>query len=300
MTDVELPFFFVDVFAREPLSGNPLALVPNADAIDVARMKAIAQEFNQSETTFLLRPTAPTAHWRLRSFTAVGVEVLGAGHNAMGAWIWLAQSGELPADQTRFRQEIGDDVLAVEVTRRDGDARHLVTMDQSAPQFAATVIDRAALASALGLDAVDLAPDDSPQVVSTGVGHLLVPLHDRTAVDRATPDSSRLLAVLRDAEGEGCYVYTRDAGTDAVAYARFFNPTVGIVEDPATGTAAGPLAARLVDQGHVAAGAPATIEQGTALGRPSRLEVTVDGPLVRLSGSGVLTASGTLHLPARS
>jgi PhzF family phenazine biosynthesis protein len=98
-----VPFVFVDVFASEPLTGNPLALVPNADGRPVERMRAIAKEFNQSETTFLVRPTRPGATWRLRSFTPIGVEVLGAGHNAMGAWIWLADSGRLPAREEGSR-----------------------------------------------------------------------------------------------------------------------------------------------------------------------------------------------------
>jgi trans-2,3-dihydro-3-hydroxyanthranilate isomerase len=89
-------------------------------------------------------------------------------------------------------------------------------------------------------------------VVSTGAGHLLIEAVSRDAVDRATPDSARLLAVLREAGGEGAYVYCLDPlrpQAGAVAYARFFNPTVGIAEDPATGTAAGPLMAALLAPG---------------------------------------------------
>jgi PhzF family phenazine biosynthesis protein len=89
-------FCFVDVFATRPLTGNPLSLVPDADGLDASQMQAIAREFNQSETTFLVRPTRPGATWRLRSFTPAGVEVGGAGHNAMGAWLWLASAGRLP------------------------------------------------------------------------------------------------------------------------------------------------------------------------------------------------------------
>ena len=81
------PFYFVDVFAARPLTGNPLSLVPDADGLDEVQMRAIAREFNQSETTFLLRPSLPGATVRLRSFTPAGVEVGGAGHNALGAWL---------------------------------------------------------------------------------------------------------------------------------------------------------------------------------------------------------------------
>ena len=83
-------FYLIDVFAQRPLTGNPLALVPDADDLAEAQMRAIAREFNQSETTFLLDPGLPGATWRLRSFTPIGAEVYGAGHNALGAWLWLA------------------------------------------------------------------------------------------------------------------------------------------------------------------------------------------------------------------
>jgi Phenazine biosynthesis-like protein len=118
-----------------------------------------------------------------------------------------------------------------------------VWMDQSAPRFGAPVRDRGGLAASLGLSEGDLVPGEPALVVSTGAAHLLVPARDRGTVDRAEPDAPRLAAALRGAGGEGCYRYSRDpvdvAG--AVAYARFFNPVMGISEDPATGTAAGPL-----------------------------------------------------------
>lgn len=293
-----VPFVFVDVFASEPLTGNPLALVPDADGLPVERMRAIAKEFNQSEATFLVRPTRPGATWRLRSFTPIGVEVLGAGHNAMGAWIWLADSGRLPAGEEGFSQQIGDEVLPVRVTRQEGKPS-VVSMGQSAPVFGGVVGDRDALAAALGLSVAELAERAVAQTVSTGAGHLLVPLGDRSAVDRAAPDPARLAAVLRDASAEGCYVYSRDPlqpEAGSVAYARFFNPTVGIAEDPATGTAAGPLVAALARAGIVPQDTPVIVEQGFALGRPSKLRVTVSGQRVRLSGSGLIVADGALHL----
>ncbi|MHC9043205.1 PhzF family phenazine biosynthesis protein [Microbacterium saperdae] len=291
-------FFFVDVFASEPLTGNPLALVPDADGLSEDTMRAIAREFNQSETTFLVRPTLPGATWRLRSFTPIGVEVLGAGHNAMGAWIWLADTNRLPAGEEKFSQQIGEEVLPVRVTRSEG-APSVVSMDQLAPVFGRVVRDPRELAAALGLAGADLAKGGVAQTVSTGAGHLLVPLRGRSAVDRAIPDPARLAAVLHAAGGEGCYVYSLDpvAPEDgSVAYARFFNPTVGIAEDPATGTAAGPLVASLAAVGTVADGASVVVEQGFTLGRPSRLRVAVAGQRVQLHGSGLVVADGTLHL----
>jgi trans-2,3-dihydro-3-hydroxyanthranilate isomerase len=299
-----VPFYFVDVFARRPLTGNPLSLVPDADDLTEAQMRAIAREFNQSESTFVLRPTVPSgpgagATWRLRSFTPIGAEVFGAGHNALGAWLWLAHADRLPAsDLGGLAQEIGAEVLPVEVGR-DADGLVTVTMDQSAPEFGGVAEDRAELAAALGLTPADLVSGEPAQVVWTGAGHLLVPIADRAAVDRAVPVTDRLAAVLRQAGGEGCYLYSRDPvePDDAVAYTRFFNPTMGIAEDPATGTAAGPLVARLVAEGEVPDGrGPVIVEQGYALGRPSRIRVSVAGPRVRVGGSGLVVAEGTIAL----
>ncbi|HEY2518912.1 MAG TPA: PhzF family phenazine biosynthesis protein [Streptosporangiaceae bacterium] len=302
-----VPFCFVDVFARHPLTGNPLSLVPDADDLTEPRMRAIAREFNQSETTFILRPSRAGATRRLRSFTPIGAEVYGAGHNALGAWLWLAAAGRIPAGAgagaagaevgAGLTQEIGDDVLPVQVSRGD-DGLVTVTMDQSAPRFGGVAEDRAELAGALGLSHADLVPGEQAQVVDTGAGHLLVPVRDRAAVDRAVPVTERLAAVLRRVGGEGCYLYSRDPvdDADAVAYTRFFNPTMGIAEDPATGTAAGPLVARLVADGKVAGGGPVIVEQGYKLGRPSRIQVSVAGPQVRVGGSGLVVAEGTLTL----
>jgi predicted PhzF superfamily epimerase YddE/YHI9 len=218
-----LPFYFVDVFAIEPLTGNPAVVVDGgADETDEV-LGRIAKEFNQSETTFVLPAMRPGADWRLRSFTPAGIEVFGVGH---------VVTGRVPC-----------------------------------------------------------------QVVSTGAAHLLVPVRDREAVDRLRPDSRALLSVLEAAGGEGCYVFSLDPRqADAIAYARFFNPTVGIVEDPATGTAAGPLAAHLVAHGVARPGQPLRIEQGTAVGRTSVIQVEVHDDAVRVSGRAVIVASGTLFL----
>src|SRR3982751_6860054 len=133
-------FALVDVFADEPLAGNPLAVVPDADGLREDVLPRIAREFNQAETTFLLRPTVAAADHRLRSFTAAGVEVFGAGHNALGAWWWLAETGRL-GREGRWHQQIGPAVLRVEV---DGER---VAMRQEGARYGATA-EPAALAAA--------------------------------------------------------------------------------------------------------------------------------------------------------
>lgn len=294
---MSVQFSWVDVFADAPLRGNPLPVVPDADHLPVDVLQAIALEFNQSETTFLTRPSIPGADVRLRSFTPGGDEVGGAGHNALGAWIWLALSGRLDPARTAFLSQIGEALIDVTIgTAPDGRVR--VTLQQSAPAFLHAVDDPRALAESLGLDAGALVDRWRPEVVSTGAEHLLVRVRDAASVDASEPDRQSLRRLLAEYGAEGCYVYALDhsPGTDAVAYARFFNPTVGIVEDPATGTAAGPLAALLVRDGVAVGGEPIRIEQGTKLGRQSILTLVVEDHRVLISGSGIIAAEGTLHL----
>jgi trans-2,3-dihydro-3-hydroxyanthranilate isomerase len=292
-----LPFHLVDVFAVEPFTGNPLAVVVGGDELAPSRLKRMAREFNQSETTFLMHPTLPRADWRLRSFTSAGAEVFGAGHNALGAWWWLAAAGQLTltAAVTVFHQEIGNQVLPVAIAKQAGALSH-ITMDQEAPRFLGRVEDLDQLAAALGLQRDDVAPDRLPaQIVFTGAPHLMVPIADRETVDRILPDGKALLSVLAGVGAEGCYVFSLDPRQPgALAYARFFNPTVGIWEDPATGTAAGPLAAYLVAHGRARNNESVLIEQGTIMGRTSLIRATVSSDGVRISGSGVVVASGRL------
>jgi len=288
----EIPFYLVDVFTDTPLAGNPLAVVSDCESLDDATMKRIAREFNQSETTFVLPPTRAGATWRLRCFTPAGFEAFGAGHNALGAWWWIAHAGRVPlADgRNRFYQELGERVLPVEVIASDGQPRQIV-MTQTAPEFGAVLADKAGLASALGLDEVDFGPLPK-QVVSTGAPHLLVHLCDRHAINRATPDVPRLAALVRSAGGQGCYLFSLNP-----LIARFFNPVAGIPEDPATGSAGGPLAAFLIANNVIDTGT-VIVEQGHGLDRPSRIEVNVQGDKVEIVGKCVVTAHGFLTILA--
>jgi trans-2,3-dihydro-3-hydroxyanthranilate isomerase len=298
--ETTVAFVLVDVFAERPLEGNPLAVVTDAAMLSEDAMQRIAREFNQSETTFVLPPTRAGADRRLRSFTPAGKEASGgAGHHTLGAWWWLAESGALALGDSggSFTQEGGERMLPVQITCTSGRLVS-VAMSQAVPEFGRVCGDPARLAAALNLSTSDLAIDRLPaQVVSTGVAHLLVPLTDRRAVDAARPDFDRLAPILRELDGEGCYLFTRETlDGRSIAYTRFFNPTLGIVEDIATGTAAGPLASLLVAQGVANDDSTLRIEQGDALGRPSIIQVHVAGRAVTISAACVVSGRGTLRI----
>lgn len=280
----------IDVFAHAPLQGNPLAVVENADQLSDERMRLIAREFNQAETTFIVE--SHRADRKLRSFTAAGAEVYGAGHNALGAWLWLAERGALGdlAHPKTFLQEIGGDVLPIELQRIDG--RVHGRMRQAPLKLFEPLADVAPLAQALRLEADDIRLGPEPRPADTGATHLMIRLRDEEAVDRARPDAEALLAVLAGTPAEGCYVYAFEGDRPDRAYARFFNPTVGLWEDAATGTAAGPLFAYLASKGLVED--RLLIEQGVKMGRRSLLSLDggEDGPI--LAGSGVIVMAGEL------
>ena len=295
-----LRFYIVDVFTHEPLAGNPLAVVTDAQGFDEAIMQRIAREFNQSETTFALPPTRPDTDWQLRSFTPSGAEVFGAGHNALGAWWLLAEVGclVLGAPRTAFLQQIGDSVLPVEVVS-DAGLPTVIEMSQAPSSFGVVHEDPSALASALNLAQEDLFLKGlEAQMVSTGTAHLLVvPVRDRVAVGHAHPNPEHLASLLGAVGAQGCYIFCLDPiDPAATAHARFFNPSAGIWEDPATGSAAGPLACYLVARGLVEDGTTIVVEQGHTMGRPSWIEVGVRGGDVRISGAAVVVAEGTLRL----
>lgn len=283
----------VDVFADTPFSGNPLAVVEGGENLSDAQMKRIAGEFNQAETTFLLPSTR--ADWYLRSFTAAGVEVVGAGHNALGAWLWLAELGKLGTLETprTFQQQIGDDVLPIVMERIDG--RIHGRMRQRPLRLLPALSDVAPLAAALGIRVEEIVTTPPPRTADTGGTHLLVRLRDALVVDRVVPIHSALLEVLRKADAEGCYVYSFDPAQPGHAYARFFNPTVGLWEDAATGTAAGPLAAYLGRE-NLLRDERLVVEQGVKMGRRSLLNVRL-APDAELSGAGLIVLQGVLQSP---
>jgi PhzF family phenazine biosynthesis protein len=282
----------IDVFADTPLSGNPLAVVEGADGLSDAEMRRIAGEFNQAETTFLM--ASKRADRRLRSFTAIGVEVSGAGHNALGAWLWLGETGQLGSLKSprAFTQELGADVLPITLETIDG--RIYGRMRQSPLRLEPPLLGLTALARALGLDETDLLPWPVPRAADTGAAHLMVRVRDAATVDRAKPAAEKLLTVLKSAAAEGCYIYSFDPHAPDTAYARFFNPTVGLWEDAATGTAAGPLTAYLGSESLLHHSALA-IEQGTKMGRRSILKVRLT-PEPELSGAGVVVLRGAIRL----
>jgi trans-2,3-dihydro-3-hydroxyanthranilate isomerase len=296
---MRISYTFVDAFTQNPLTGNPIAIVPHAEMLDEPAMQRIAGELDQAATTFILPPKSDFADWRLRSFTASGKEVFGAGHNSLSAWWWLAESGGLTLSEGRnqFTQEIGGECLPVEV-RSEHRRPVTVALSHLSPVYGSICEDLPKLADALGVEAEDIMLSLPSQVVSTGIAHLLVPVTDREIVAKAQPNAQQLKRLLQEVDGEGCYLYCLDdsESPSSIAHARFFNPVLGVVEEAATGTAAVPLACLLFRYGIAGNRKTLLIEQGYEMKCPCVLEIEVEDGVSSLTGRAIAVMEGTLWI----
>ena len=309
-------FTQLDVFTDQPFCGNPLAVFPDAEGLSDEQMQQIAREMNLSETVFVLPPEDDAALRRLRIFTPTS-ELPFAGHPVVGTWYCLAAEGVVPLPEngngsTTVKQEVGIGVLPVEIEFEDGEPSRVV-MTQGKWEIRGEIEDgseQADIARALGLAREDLDESLPIQAVSTGNTMLLVPVRSLADLGHCKPNQNLLDEIFERNDafrgGTGCYAFTRETIEvgEARAHARFF-VGMNIGEDPATGSAAGPLGGYLVH--HDAAGIDPTdgvykfvIEQGDFMNRPSRIGLEVKGGRgkvdeVRVSGKSVVVARGTLE-----
>ena len=280
-----LSYEVVDVFTDRPFAGNPLAVVLDADDLSAGQMQALAAEFALSETAFPLRPD-DGSDYRLRIFTPE-VELPFAGHPSVGAAWVLHRLGRLPAGDVV--QSCGAGRLAVRVSAEQ------VVLAGSPPRCGPE-LDPGPLLAAVGLGAADLA--GTPRTAGAGLDFTFLPV-TAGAVARAVPDLAALRALPL---GAGLSVTALDLAAGE-AHSRVFVPSVGIAEDPATGSAAVGLGAYLAGAGLLRDGeASYVVRQGAELGRPSTLRCTVRvqaGAAVATSVAGgvVAVARGEVRRP---
>jgi len=294
-------YHILDVFTETPLTGNPLAVVLDAEGLDDARMQAIAGEFNLAETVFVREPRDPVNSAALRIFTPAR-ELPFAGHPTVGTAALLAhlRAPQLLAAQDLrlvLEEKVGDVVCVARHRRGKALAAYFTLPRLPAPGGPAP--EAADLAARLGL-----APEDigfgahRPTVYGAGVDFIFAPIRSAAALAKANPDRSR----WGEGGGPSLYLYTNDAGDGAAYRARMFGLGWGIREDPATGSAASGFAGVVMafdppgDGDHTL-----VIEQGVEMGRPSAiaLGLEVEGGALRsatIGGSAVLIGQGTIDL----
>jgi len=295
-------YLHLDVFTSQRFGGNQLAVFLDGRGLATQDMQAIANEMNFSESTFVLPPDAPGTDMRVRIFTPAE-ELPMAGHPTIGTAFALARSGAVSPPTRRVVFGLGVGPTPVDLTWKDDLV--FAWMTQPAPTFGEPLADGALAATTLRLIPAAVTATGLPvQPVSCGVPYLIVPLATRADVDAATLDPGAYDQLGRTSGLGSIAIYLYSAITVepfATVHARMFAPSIGITEDPATGSAAGALGSYLVHHGVVDVGpmTEITIEQGYEIERPSRILVQVESDddaiqTVKVGGQCVMVVEGTL------
>jgi trans-2,3-dihydro-3-hydroxyanthranilate isomerase len=279
-------YVVADVFTETPLAGNPVAVFTDARALVGETMQRLARETNLSETVFVQPPEAD-GHVRIRIFTPAA-ELPFAGHPVLGTAFVLAA----PMQLSTIVLETGAGPIPVELERDESGRIVFGRMAQPVPKVEPFERETELLA-ALGVERAEL----PVEVYDNGPRHLVAVLASREAVAALDPDFRALRAF--GTLGMSCC-----AGEGTAWKTRMFAPTFGVDEDPATGSAAGPVACHLARHGRIAWGEEITLEQGAEIGRPSTLYARAEGgdgliDRVEVGGRAVTVARGEFHLPRR-
>ena len=293
-------YIHLDVFTDTRMQGNQLFVFTQPAGLDTETMQTMTRESNLSECTFVFPPEAAGTAHRVRIFTRTA-ETPFAGHPTIGTAFALAHAGVLKPAAARTTFGLGVGPIDLDLDWKDGRLA-FAWMTQLKPTFGKTVTDSAALAAALGVEAVDSrAPG---QEVNCGSNFFIVPLPTRKAVDAAVIDRAKVDAVFAAAgiPRRGVYTFSVENGADgAAAYSRML-PSGGI-EDPATGSAVGPAGSFAAKYGFVPReriGAM-VFQQGVFAKRPSRLHVKVamsgsEVTEIKVGGASVVVGEGSMQV----
>lgn len=288
-------FVQVDVFTSQRFGGNQLAVFPEAEGLSDDEMQAIALEMNFAETTFVLPPRVAGTDARVRIFTPE-LELPMAGHPTVGTAFVLGAE----RNARRLVFELGVGPTPVDIDPGDG-VTGTARMEQRLPAFRAAEASRETMASLASLTASDLHPRLEPIFGSAGVEFLYIPVARRADIARARPDPAAMALYFGERPFRAIYVFAPEPDAESDVRARMFWLLDGAPgEDYATGSAAGPLGALLVERGICKPGR-LTIQQGYEKKRPSQMHVDVavaDDAVsaVHVGGGVVRIAEGHLNL----
>lgn len=285
----------LDVFTETVYTGNQLAVVYVDGELDKLLYDQISREFGYSETSFVYYSPIDKA-LRIRSFTSTGFEIHGAGHNLLGV-----VSDALIKGESIFREQTGTPYVIMKgvpiyLEIDDLSGIHIIGMKQRTALFEKNVPVQE-LADGLSINIAGFSDDILPTVVATEVAHLMVPLKSIDALDKAYPNKKALSLLSKKYGFEGVYCFNfKKRGKPHIVETRFFNPLIGIDEDPATGSAAGPLAGFLYANGYIDLDTPYQLLQGKIMKRPSILRFKVTDEGISVSGSSVITMQGQIFI----
>jgi trans-2,3-dihydro-3-hydroxyanthranilate isomerase len=292
---MELTYHIVDVFTSTPFEGNALAVVTDGSKLETATMQRIAREFNLSETVFIVPGASRDGATRVRIFTPFS-ELEFAGHPTIGSAYMMRRLGIVPSEARGFT--LDENIGPVHVRVGDGDDPLLWLT--TPPIRTVLTADRAACAAAVSLQPSDLLANVPCELLTAGNPTLCIAVNDPAAVDRAAVDAGPFNALVQTC-GVPALVFVFAPVANG-AYARMFAPHLGVPEDPATGSATGPLAAFMMKHGLVRSddGTTFTSEQGTKMGRRSLLHISVHGKNgsdgIEVGGHVRHIATGNMHV----
>lgn len=290
-----LDYYVLDVFTDQRYKGNQLSVVLIDEELSLDEYYNISREFGYSETSFVHYSEIEKA-FKVRSFTPADFEVNGAGHNLLGA-VCLALIKKWDIFKAQGNEPwviIGDNKIPLLITEQNG--LPYVGMKQSPAKIQGSV-PAEIIAEAVGLSITDLEPNGwKINIVTTEVGHLMVPVKDLRTLKSAVSQKNLLKKASEQFGFEGCYLFAvHPPESEFIAEARFFNPGIGIDEDPATGTAAGPLTGYLEQVGYISKDRDLKILQGVQVNHPSVIRVKVVSDGIWVSGSSVIVMEGKLY-----
>lgn len=295
-------FATLDVFTDRRFAGNPLAVVLDAEGLDTAAMQAIAREFNHPETVFVLPPQAPAHRARLRIFTPAR-ELPFAGHPTVGTAVLLALQNALPVGGELVLEEGIGAVRCRLESRRDGACGRVRFVVPQLPEETGAATQDGEIATALSLAASDIGFGPfRPSRWSAGNPFTFVPISSLAAIARARPVFPNFDATFDFGGAGAAFLFCRETAEPGHHFhARMFAPKMGVLEDPATGSAAAAFAGLLARSAGLPDGEHAlAIEQGYEMGRPSLIHLTIvlqGGRLTaaEIGGSAVVVTQGTIE-----
>ena len=273
-------FFQCDVFTSTPFGGNPLAVVTEAQNISPIEMAKIAREMNLSETTFVLSPSDPNADFKIRIFTPT-TEIPFAGHPTLGTAFVIAEEGltDLREPKTQIKLELNIGVIPVTLFVKNG-VIDFVQMTQHTPTFGEKFEDISTLAKAMGIKEKEILQTELPaEVVSCGLPVLIVPVKSLQAIQEAKPNAELIDGMLKNFESKLLMPFSLETlNTESHVHSRLFAPSLGIIEDPAPGSAGGPIGSYLLKHKLMDVKQTVSIvnEMGFEIERPSIIHIEID------------------------
>lgn len=279
----------VDAFSSDPLVGNPAGVVPDGEELTRAQCKAIARELHVSETVFV---TGCDDEKRRVRYYSGSTEVDVCGHATVGLFKWLVSEGEVGAGEYELSTKVGD--LSVVV-----DADEVVWMEYPDTSVSSIDIDTTTVSDAIGVEVSTIEKVELPIGLAVGgLSYVVVPIDLFSSLINAEVNLGKIEELTEAHGADGLYAFTFDTlGPESALHARMWAPSIGVQEDPVTGTASAAVAAYLERYNALDPDQTSLVfEQGHAIDRPGTVRVQTDD-VIQVGGEGVVSLTGTMAVP---